>query len=94
MKLVKMTAGEQAAEHGPRDIWASILLCARWNVTDLFVVAADFLKSFSLYIGPSIPDSIETLHPHCTIAARLGKVSALRLIVSSPVITPINNRGG
>ena len=45
-RLVEMAVVEQAAEHGPRVSWASMLLCACWKATHLFFVAADlFVRS-------------------------------------------------
>ena len=41
-RQVRMAVGEQAVEHGPCVIWASMLLCARSKVADLFLLLRIF----------------------------------------------------
>ena len=41
-RQVRMAVGGQAVEHGPCVIWASMLLCVRSKVTDLFLLFCVF----------------------------------------------------
>ena len=45
VRLARMDEKEQALEHRPRVIWVNMLLCACWEVMDLFVVAVEFRRS-------------------------------------------------
>ena len=45
-RQVRMAVGEQAVEHGPSVIWASMLLCARSKVTDLFLVVVEYTRDW------------------------------------------------
>ena len=53
-RQVRVAVGEQAAEHGPCVIWASMLLCARSKVTDTSLCCCGMICSHSKRLGLAV----------------------------------------
>ena len=57
VRLTRVAAGGQASEHRARAMWVNMLLCARWKVTDLFLLLRNFLRD-AIYDAEDDGDAI------------------------------------
>ena len=80
-RQVRVAVVEQAVEHGPCVIWASMLLCARSKVSDLFLLLRNLVSPYrSIRSVP--PSSFPWISPSCS-AHRYGIRPAIPITLLS-----------
>ena len=53
VRQTRVATWREAPEHQARATWANMLLCARWEATDLFLLLRIFLLTVTLNLRPS-----------------------------------------